>query len=92
MMNREQRRAYDKKIKHDKLAVICPICKHKARMYTAALNPTDIYLECERCNSVVCSDKEAHKYIPAGIYCNPIIYEAVIKAGKAKEKENEKVE
>lgn len=87
-MNREQRRAYDKKVKNDKLAAICPVCKHKARMYTTARTPTDIDLMCERCGAVVCANTEAHKYMPAGIYSNPILYNLLIKAGIDKESSN----
>lgn len=88
-MNREQRRAYDRKVKNDKLAAVCPNCKHKARMFTTARTPTDIDLVCERCSTVVCANSEAHKYIPAGIYSNPILYNLLIKAGIEKEKDDE---
>lgn len=84
-MNREQRRAYDRKMKNDKLASICPNCGHKAKMRTVARTKTDIDLVCERCGVVVCANSEAHKYIPAGLYLNPTLYNMVIKAGIEKD-------
>ena len=57
-------------------------------MYTTARTPTDIDLMCERCGAVVCANTEAYKYIPAGIYSNPILYNLLIKAGIDKESSN----
>lgn len=88
-MNREQRRAYDRKVKNDKLASICPNCGHRARMRTVARTSTDIDLVCERCGIVVCANSEAHKYVPAGLYMNQALYNMVIKAGIEKDTQNE---
>lgn len=54
-MNREQRRAYHKKIKNDSYAAICPKCNKLARFIAVARadfsGKCDIY--CELCQRVV---------------------------------------
>lgn len=67
-MNREQRRKYDREIKNDRIASICPECGHKSRFYTHARGQKDTVLYCERCNAIVREGEELTKLIPPGIY------------------------
>lgn len=67
-MNREQRRAYAKKIKNDPNASICPECGNKARFYTHARGEKDTVLLCEVCGKVIREGEELTKLIPPGIY------------------------
>ena len=81
MKNREERRAYERKIKNDKRASICPICGYKSLFYTkATLKPYEGTKEkfekedfntqvcCELCNSVIYEGDEVSKLVPPGIY------------------------
>lgn len=71
-MNREQRRAYDRKIKKQPNASICPECNHLAMFYTEAdtsTNPsTATILKCERCGAIVREGEELTKILPSGLY------------------------
>ena len=67
-MNRQQRRAYQKRIKNDISASICPICKQRTRFFTTALTPEKIVLKCEINDDIVYDEKKLQKQIPAGIF------------------------
>lgn len=67
-MNREQRRKYDKEVKNDKIASICPECNNKSRFYTHARGEKDTVLYCERCGAIVREGEELTKLIPPGLY------------------------
>jgi transcription elongation factor Elf1 len=68
MMNRAQRRAYEKRIRHDPAASICPQCGHKSKFYTAARGEKDTVIKCEYCDAVVREGEDITKAIPPGIY------------------------
>lgn len=72
-MNREQRRAYDRKIKKMTNASICPKCGHLAMFYTRNLitsqeDKGSTVLICERCETIVREGIELNRLIPPGIY------------------------
>ena len=67
-MNREQRRAYDRKVKNVTHASICPECHHKACFVTHARGEKDTVLLCERCGAIVREGEELTKLMPPGIY------------------------
>ena len=67
-MNREQRRAYDRRVKQISHASICPECNHKALFVTSARAENDTILRCERCGKIVREGEELTKLIPPGIY------------------------
>lgn len=80
MKNREERRAYERKIKNDKRASKCPICGYKSLFYTKAqLKPYDgikkeftkddfdTQICCEVCDSVIYEGEEVSKLVPPGI-------------------------
>ncbi len=82
MRNRTQRREYERKIKKDKRASICPICGRPALFYTAAklkpdtptdkdnLQPEDfnVILVCENCGQIVHDEPEVGKLMQPGMY------------------------
>lgn len=81
MKNREERRAYERKIKNDKRASKCPICGHLSLFYTkATLKPYegtkekfekedfDTQVCCESCGAVIYEGDEVSKLVPPGIY------------------------
>ncbi len=78
-MNREQRRKYDKKIRHVPRASICPECNHRACFVTHARGEKDTVLLCERCGAVVREGEELTKMMPPGIYL-PTTLEILDKA------------
>jgi len=67
-MNREQRRKYDREVKNDRIASICPECGHKSRFYTRARGEKDTVLMCERCGQIIREGEELTKLVPPGIY------------------------
>lgn len=67
-MNREQRRKYDKEVKNDKIASVCPECHNKSRFYTSARGEKDTVLYCERCGAIVREGEELTKLMPPGLY------------------------
>lgn len=67
-MNREQRRAYDRKVKKVPNASICPECNHLAAFYTKARGEKDTVLICERCGAIVREGEELTKTLPPGLY------------------------
>ena len=67
-MNREQRRKYDKKVKNDRIASICPECNSKARFFTSARGEKDTVLICERCGQIVREGEELTRLMPPGLY------------------------
>lgn len=91
-MNREQRRKYDRNIKHVKNASICPSCNHLA-MFVAtnrgyppeSPNDTktenDTVVKCERCGVIVRDDPIIAKILPQGMYL-PTTLEVFDKAMK----------
>ena len=81
MKNREERRAYERKIKNDKRASKCPVCSHLSLFYTkATLKPYegtkekfekedfDTQVCCESCGAVIYEGEEVSKLIPPGVY------------------------
>lgn len=67
-MNREQRRQYDRKVKHAANASVCPECKHPALFYTTSRGERDTILKCERCDAIVREGAELTRLMPPGIY------------------------
>ena len=72
-MNREQRRAYARKIKHSKTASECPICHQKTEFYTSKehLDLSDkLYtvIKCVACDEIVRSDHIIDDLVPPGLY------------------------
>ena len=81
-MNRTQRREYERKIKKDKRASICPLCNRPALFYTATRIkndvPTDkkelqaedfdVILVCENCGQIVHDEPEVGKLMRPGMY------------------------
>lgn len=81
MRNREERRAYERKIRNDKRASKCPICGHLSLFFTkATLKPYegikekfekedfDTQVCCENCGAVIYGGEEVSKLIPPGVY------------------------
>ena len=81
MRNREERRAYEKKIHNDKRASKCPICKHISLFYSVGeLKPEakekekpekedfNTKIICESCGATVYEGEEVGKLVPPGIY------------------------
>lgn len=95
-MNREQRRAYDRKVKQVSHASICPECNHKALFVTSARAENDTVLRCERCGEIVREGEELTKLMPPGIYL-PIPLDVLDKAllaeaARIKEENNEQTD
>lgn len=80
-MNREKRREYDRKVKKDKRADICPKCKHLALFYSTGELKEEAYLKqnpqkedfntkicCGRCGATIYEGEDVSKLIPPGIY------------------------
>ena len=81
MMNREQRRKYEAKIKNDKRASICPKCGYKSLFYSQpVLKPYegtkekfvaedfDVVIKCEVCGETVLANPAVTKLIRPGVY------------------------
>jgi transcription elongation factor Elf1 len=79
VMNREQRRAYDRKVRKSQNASICPECKHLANFFTEARGEKDTVLKCERCGAIVREGEELTKMMPPGLYL-PTSLEVLDKA------------
>lgn len=96
MMNREQRRAYAKRLRGDKAASICPKCGNKSRFRSKTVK-TDTALICEVCEDVVRYGPEVTKAVPPGIvlpmslevFDNFIVAAQNAVAEEKKENENE---
>lgn len=80
-MNREEKRLYWRKIKNDKRAGICPLCKNRTLFYTVGtLKPYEgtktefkkedfeVAIKCEVCGQIVLEDEELCKLIPPNAY------------------------
>lgn len=71
-MNRQQRRAYQKRIKNDISASICPICKQRTRFFTThfttGVGPEQVVLKCEINDDIVYDEHKLQNQIPAGIF------------------------
>ena len=81
MKNRNERRAYEKRIRNDKRASKCPICGHLSLFYTRGeLKPEakakekpqkedyDTKVICESCDSVIYEGEDVSKLLPPWIY------------------------
>ena len=81
MLNREERRRYQQKIKNDKRASECPLCQNKSLFYTEPqLLPYEgikekftrddfkVVIKCEVCNQVVLDSPAISKLMQPGIY------------------------
>jgi len=92
-MNREQRRAYDKRIKKAPNASICPECNHLAAFYTKARGEKDTILICERCGAIVREGEELTKLMPPGLYLptslNILDKALLMEASRIEEENNE---
>ena len=53
MLNREQRRAYQKKIKKNSAASICPECGNLALFYTTSLGEKNTVVKCQICDKTI---------------------------------------
>ena len=67
MLNREQRRAYQKKIKKNSAASICPECGHLALFYTTSLGEKNTVVKCQICDKTIREGEEVTKLVPPGI-------------------------
>ena len=101
-MNRAQKREYERKIKNDKRAGICPECGCRTLFYTEGkLKPYegtktefkkedfDTIVKCEVCGSTVLEGEELSKLVPPNIYLPlPLdIFKMALENNKAKDKE-----
>lgn len=68
MMNREQRRKYQKQIKSNKAACTCPKCNHLSMFKSTKIGDTDTAIVCECCGQIVMQDARITKSVPPGIY------------------------
>lgn len=68
MMNREQRRKYQKSIKSNKNACVCPKCNHLSMFKSTKNGDADTAIVCECCGQVVMQDARITKSVPPGIY------------------------
>ena len=83
-MNREQRRAYQKKIKHNFAASICPECGYLSLFYTTSLGENNTVVKCQICDKTIREGEEVTKLVPPGItlpaplkmFDNALLYEA----------------
>lgn len=66
-MNRAQKREYLRKVRHDKLANICPKCGNKTRHFTVGIPDFsgEVKVVCEFCNETVV---DRLKEVKPGIY------------------------
>lgn len=93
MLNREQRRAYAKRVKNDRTASICPKCGNKSHLRSKTVD-TNTALICEVCGEIVRHGPEITKAVPPGIVL-PMSLEvfdnfiAAVAAEEKKENENE---
>ena len=101
MMNREDRRKYEKRIRNDKRAFKCPLCGKLALFYTTAeLKPYEgtketfdkddfeTALRCEVCKQIIHTGPEVTKLIPPGVYL-PIPLDIFEYALRHPEEEND---
>lgn len=68
MMNREQRRKYQKQIKSNKAACTCPKCNHLSMFKSTKTGDADTAIVCECCGQTVMQDARITKSVPPGIY------------------------
>ena len=81
MMNRKERRLYERSIKHDRRASKCPLCGHRSLFYTTGTlklgieekekyekEDFDTKVCCEVCHGVVYEGEEVSKLVSPGIY------------------------
>lgn len=81
MKNREEKRAYEKKVKNDRRASICPKCNYKSLFYTIGeLKPEaenkenpekedyNTKVVCECCGATIFEGDDVSKLVPPGIY------------------------
>lgn len=68
MMNREQRRKYQKRIKNNKAACVCPKCNHISLFISKKVGDSDTAIVCECCGQIVMQDTRITKSVPPGIY------------------------
>lgn len=67
MLNREQRRAYQKKIKKNSAASICPECGNLTLFYTTSLGEKNTVVKCQTCDATIREGEEVTKLVPPGI-------------------------
>ena len=68
MMNREARRAYQKRIKKYRNSCICPKCGHLSLFYAEAREEQTTAIVCECCGETVRQDKIVAKYLVPSTY------------------------
>lgn len=68
MLNREQRRRYERQIKKVKYASICPECGMKVRFMSTRQKASETSLVCEVCGATVRSGENVTRSIPPGMY------------------------
>lgn len=68
MMNREQRRKYQKSIKRNPAACICPKCNNLSLFMTKAVKDQEMSIVCETCGEIVMQNEDITKSLPAGVY------------------------
>ena len=80
MKNREERRAYWRKIKNDKRTSICPKCGYESLFYSVSVPVSNFNLEewkqdvkyetaikCEICDAIIYQGEDVTKLVPPGI-------------------------
>lgn len=92
MMNREQRRKYQKQIKSNKAACTCPKCNHLSMFKSTKRGDADTAIVCECCGEVVMQDARITKSVPPGIYLPFTLsdFEKMLAIAEVVEKKNEK--
>lgn len=96
MMNREQRRAYVKRIKKNSAASICPECGNLALFYTTSLGEKNTVVKCQVCDATIREGAEVTKLVPPGItlplplaaFDRALLYEASHPDKEEKEDDN----
>lgn len=105
MLNREQRRAYARKIKNNPAASICPECGNKALFYTTQVSypnmdtgvTVNFEVRCQVCDKTVLEGEDVKRVAPPGItlpvpleqFKKIVIYEAERAAREEAEKKHE---
>ena len=94
MMNREQRRKYQKQIKSNKAACTCPKCNHLSMFKSTKSGDADTAIVCECCGEVVMQDARITKSVPPGIYLpfTLIDFEKMLAIAEVVEKKKEEEE
>lgn len=94
MMNREQRRAYAKRIKNNKAVCECPNCHHPSLFYSTKRADEETAIVCEVCGATVIQNEYVTRSVPPGIYLpfTLTVFEDILENAKKMEQEKENKE